>query len=126
MSPSAPPAAAPEGLGDPAARGITRVSPHVVERVAAYACHRADSVVTPRTDSDAPSATTPRARAEVSGRQARLSVSVGARYPASIAALAASVRRLVAEDVERLCGLSVVGVDVEAHPVNLARQRRVR
>lgn len=124
--PATPPEVAPPDAAPTPSRGITRISPHVVERIAAFACNRADLVVTPRTNEHAPRSVAPRARAEVNGRHARLSVSVGAQYPASMTALAASVRAVVTEDVERLCGLQVVGVDVDAQPVNLERKTRVR
>ncbi|WP_106847891.1 hypothetical protein [Blastococcus sp. Marseille-P5729] len=114
------------GADDASARGITRVSPHVVERIAAFACHRADRAVTPRTHEHAPSSVIPRARADINGRHARLAVSVGALYPISMTTFARSVRQVVTDDVERLCGLQVVAVDVEAQPVNLERQARVR
>lgn len=122
-----PPTGEQLGVGDDAStRGITRVSPHVVERIAAFACNRADRVVTPRTHEQAPSSLIPRARAEINGRHARLSVTVGALYPSAMTVFAASVRQVVTEDVQRLCGLQVVGVDVEAQPVNLERKVRVR
>lgn len=121
---SSPPPAEQPGPRLP--RGVTRISPHVVERIAGHACHRADGAVTPRTHPGAPQATAPRVRAEVTGRHARLSVSAGALYPASLTAFAAAVRTVVVDDVERLCGLRVVGVDVEALPVNLERRTRVR
>lgn len=110
---------------DPATRGMTRLSPHVVERIAAYACHRATALVTPQLDPHAPRSVAPRARAEVNGRLTRLSVFVGVAYPSPVGAFAASVRSVVTADVERLCGLRVVGIDVEAMPVNLRRRRRV-
>jgi hypothetical protein len=110
---------------DPATRGVTRVSPHVVERIAAYACHRATAAVTPQLEPNAPRSVAPRARAEINGRLARLSVSVGVRYPAPVAAFAASVRSVVTTDVENLCGLRVVGIDVEAAPVNIRQRTRV-
>lgn len=112
-------------LSDPAVRGITRISPHVVERIAAYACHRASAVVLPLVDTDAPRSGAPRARAEITGRLARLSVTVSVRYPSPLTAFAAGVRSVVTADVERLCGLRVVAVDVEAEPVNLQRRTRV-
>lgn len=111
---------------EPAARGVTRVSPHVVERIAAYACHRAAAIVTPQLEPHAPRSVAPRARAEVNGRLARLSITAGVRYPAPVTAFAASIRAVVTADVERLCGLRVVGVDVEASPVNVQRRTRVR
>lgn len=113
------------GADDASARGITRLSPHVVERIAAFACNRAERVVTPRTHEHAPSSVIPRARADINGRHARLAVSVGAMYPTPMTSFAASVRQVVTEDVERLCGLEVVGVDVEAQPINLERKVRV-
>ncbi|WP_153505805.1 hypothetical protein [Cumulibacter manganitolerans] len=112
------------GPGSPG--GFTRISPYVVERIAGHACHRAEGAVTPRTHAGAPQSTAPRVRAEVTGRHARLSVSTGALYPAPLTAFAAAVRAVVVDDVERLCGLRVVAVDVEALPVNLERRTRVR
>lgn len=122
-----PPADVPQEVSDdPSGRGVTRVSPHVVERIAAYACNRASNVVTPRTDHDAPRSSAPRAHAEINGRHARLSLAVGTTYPSSLVAVATSVRAVVIEDVQRLCGLQVIAVDVDAQPVNLHRRSRVR
>lgn len=117
--------ARPAGLPDPATRGFTRVSPHVVERIAAHACLRATAVATPSSSATVPRALAPRARAEINGKIARLAVTVGVEYPSPVAAFAAGVRAVVTADVERLCGLRVVGVDVEALPVDLRRRTRV-
>ncbi|WP_134323243.1 Asp23/Gls24 family envelope stress response protein [Cumulibacter soli] len=120
--------AAPEGTpadADPAARGLTRISPNVVERIAAHACHRADGAITPQLHPAAPRGSAPRARAEINGKIARLTVTVGVQYPMPVAAFAATLRDVVAADVERLCGLHVVAIDVEAAPVNLRRRTRV-
>lgn len=110
---------------DPATRGLTRVSPHVVERIAAYACHRAAAAVIPQLEPHAPRTVAPRARAEINGKLTRLSISVAVRYPSPITSFAASVRSVVTADVERLCGLRVVAIDVEASPVNVRRTTRV-
>ena len=110
---------------DPATRGVTRIAPHVVERIAAYACHRAAAIVSPQLELNAPRSIAPKARAEINGRVARLSVSVGVQYPSPVMAFAANVRSVVTEDVESLCGLRVVGIDVEASPVDLRRRTRV-
>lgn len=110
---------------DPAGRGLTRISPHVVERIAGYACQHATAVVTPQLDPTAPRSVAPRVRAEIDGRLARLSITVGVRYPEPVAAFAAGLRSAVTAEVERLCGLRVVGIDVEASPVNLRRRTRV-
>lgn len=113
-------------LPDPAMRGLTRVAPHVVERIAAFACHRATAVATPGSAAGVARTLTPRARAEINGKIARLAVTVGVEYPSPVAVFAAGVRAVVTADVERLCGLRVVGVDVEALPVDLRRRTRVR
>ncbi|GAB3299535.1 Asp23/Gls24 family envelope stress response protein [Epidermidibacterium keratini] len=111
---------------DPASRGLTRVSPHVVERIATHACASVPGTVTPRTAPPEVTAPPPRARADVSGRHAHLSVTVGMSYARPIANVATEVRRHVSADVERLCGMQVVGVDVEAVPIHTMRRSRVR
>lgn len=111
---------------DPAGRGLTRVAPHVVERIAAYACERVDGTITPRTAAKGSSAPTVRARADVSGPRAHLAITVGMSYAQPVAATAVDVRNAVRADVERLCGMRVVAVDVEALPVHTMRRSRVR
>lgn len=111
---------------DPASRGLTRVSPHVVERIASYACASVPGTVTPRTAPPEVTAPAPRARADVSGRHAHLTVTVGMSYARPVGTTAIEVRRQISSDVERLCGMDVVAVDVEAVPVHTMRRSRVR
>lgn len=122
---SVPPSAADAPLAEPAARGVTRIAPSVVERIAAFTCTQVDGTLTRRATGDTRAPVT-RARAEVSGRQAHLSVTVGVRYARSVVTTASAIRQAVTAEVQRMCGLEVVGVDVEALPVNLSRRSRVR
>lgn len=117
------PAAKPS---DPATRGLTRIAPNVVEQVAAFACRRADHVLSGPTTLHGPKVPSIRARADVMGSHVHLSVRLPVAYPHPIIEVSAAVRTEIGRSVHRLCGLQVDGVDVEAVPINLTRVTRVQ
>ncbi|PRZ43701.1 putative alkaline shock family protein YloU [Antricoccus suffuscus] len=111
---------------DPGTRGLTRIAPNVVERVAAFACRDADGVLSARSAPSASKMPPIRARADVMGSHVHLSVRVPVVYPRRIIEVSASVRAEISRAVQHLCGLHVDGVDVEAVPVNQTRVTRVQ
>lgn len=117
-------AAAPQP-SDPGTRGLTRIAPNVVERVAAFACRKASGVLS---ESNADRSTIPpiRAQADVMGSHVHLAVRLPVEYPRPIVEVSASAREVVNEAVHRLCGLHVDTVDIEAVPINRTRRARVR
>lgn len=113
-------------LADPSVRGVTRISPIVVERIAAYACNSVPGAVTRDQFAYLERVPPVKVRAEVMGSTTHLVVSVGVEWPAPIVRIAHAVRTHVAAEVERMCGLSIVGVDVRPVPVVVRRATRVR
>ena len=113
-------------LSDPATRGLTRIAPSVVERVAAFACRSASHVLSQPATPEDPKIPSIRARADVMGSHVHLSVRLPVAYPRPIIEVSAAVRTEISRAVQHLCGLQVDGVDVEAIPVNLTRVTRVQ
>jgi uncharacterized alkaline shock family protein YloU len=110
------------------------VADAVVEKIAAQAASEVDDVegVAPRllglTRPGARHAPRPQVAARIDGRLARLTVSVGVRYPAPLRHVSDAVRRHVTETVGHLASLDVREVDVEVvalvrEPLTSARVR---
>ncbi len=117
---------APAKPSDPAMRGLTRIAPNVVERVAAFACRGTEDVLFEPQTSSGPKFPSIRARADVMGSHVHISVRLPIAYPRQILEVSAAVRVEIGRAVQHLCGLQVDGVDVEAVPVNRARTTRVQ
>lgn len=111
---------------DGATRGLTRIAPNVVERVAAYACRDVNGVLVRPALSEDTKVPSIRARADVMGAAAHVTVWLPVEYPRPIINVAAAVRERIVADVHRLCGLRVEGIDIEALPINRAKISRVR
>ena len=111
---------------DPSTRGLTRIAPNVVERVAAFACRGADDVLARPETSHGPKIPSIRARADVMGSHVHISVRLPVAYPRPIVEVSTAVRAEIGRVVQHLCGLQVDGVDVEAIPVNQTRITRVQ
>lgn len=113
-------------LADPSVRGVTRISPVVVERIAAHACNSVPGAVTRERFAYLDRVPPVKVRAEVMGSSTHLVVSVGVEWPAPIVRIAHAVKAQVATEVQRMCGLSIVGVDVRPVPIVVRRATRVR
>lgn len=111
---------------DPAQRGITRISPVAVERVAVHACRPVLGLLTRENHPTEERAPATRVRAEVMGNTAHLAVTVGVRYPAPLLPIAQEIRRVVSAEVQQMCGLEIIGVDVTPVPIVIRRTSRVR
>lgn len=111
---------------EPDLRGVTRISPVVVEKIAQRAASEMPEIVTPDTPiTGGGVGPHVRARAEVRGGEARITLGLGVSYPARLIEVASAVRAEVSERVASLAGVRVVEVDVEVSPVLVDRRRRV-
>ncbi|ROR92322.1 Asp23/Gls24 family envelope stress response protein [Nocardioides aurantiacus] len=117
-----------ETLPAPEERGRTVIADRVVERIASAAAGEVESTVDSRGGfGRLVRGRLPSAEAVVAGRTSRISVEVGAVWPASLSQLTARVRDHVGERVHTLTGVEVTAVDVTVADVvhSTAPSRRV-
>jgi uncharacterized alkaline shock family protein YloU len=113
-------------------RGITTIAPSVAESVARRAATEVDGVSgvassgLRRAFGVGPGSRVS-ASADVAGARTSLALSIGVRYPAPVAAVAARVRQHVRARVQELTGLAVDSIDITVAelPAPARTRRRV-
>lgn len=117
-APAAMPAA---GLPDPAERGRLDIAERVVERVATIAAVEVPGVNSVGSTLEGMLGRQyPKAKAQVAGSQARVSLDIAVAWPSPLGRTAAAVRERVRTQLQSLLGLTVDIVDVTVASVTQA------